>query len=66
MFVSASELPGLRFYWDADKGFDILDPVIDVPIDEAVVEREARLAEVRARLLAEARANESEARLLRG
>ena len=42
---SDSELLGLRFYWDADDGFDILDPETDMTINEAVVEREARLIE---------------------
>ena len=42
---SDSELLGLRFYWDADYGFDILDPETDMTINEAVVEREARLIE---------------------
>ena len=76
--VSDSELLGLRFYWDEEGGFDILDPETDMTIDEAVVERNARLAsdalidvaearadaERTARLEAEARAGEErEARL---
>ena len=61
---SDSELLGLRFYWDADDGFDILDPETDTAIEGVVVERAARLvAEVRADT-AEAHAGEErEARL---
>ena len=66
---SDSELLGLRFYWDADDGFDILDPETDMTINEAVVEREARLIEQarvaeeqEGRLDAQARANAAEAR----
>ena len=54
---SDSELLGLRFYWDAADGFDILDPETDTAIEGVVVERAARLvAEVRADT-AEARAD---------
>ena len=42
--ASDSELLGLRFYWDETDGFDILDPETDMTIDQAVVERNARLA----------------------
>ena len=71
---SDSELLGLRFYWDADYGFDILDPEKDMTINEAVVEREARLIEQarvaeeqEGRLEEKARADaaEAEARALR-
>ena len=52
---SDSELLGLRFYWDADDGFDILDPETDTAIEGVVVERAARL-------VAEARADTAEVR----
>ena len=55
--VSYSELLGLRFYWNADDGFDILDPETDMTIDEAVVERNARLASDALIDVAEARAD---------
>ena len=59
---SDSELLGLRFYWDADDGFDILDPETDTAIEGVVVERAARLvAEARADT-AEVRADTAEAR----
>ena len=59
---SDSELLGLRFYWDADDGFDILDPETDTAIEGVVVERAARLvAEARADT-ADVRADTAEAR----
>ena len=64
---SDSELLGLRFYWDADDGFDILDPETDMTINQAVVERNARLASDALADVAEMRANtaEAESRALR-
>ena len=55
---SDSELLGLRFYWDADDGFDILDPETDMTINQAVVERNARLASDALADVAEMRAGE--------
>ena len=62
--ASDSELLGLRFYWDADDGFDILDPETDMTINQAVVERNARLASDALVEVADMRAGEErEARL---
>ena len=61
---SDSELLGSRFYWDADGGFDILDPETDMTINQAVVERNARLASDALADVADMRAGEErEARL---
>ena len=67
--ISYSELLGLHFYWDANKGFDILDPNTAMSVD-GVAAAEAQAAEAETRLAkaeAEARAYESEreVRLLR-
>ena len=64
---SDSELLGLRFYWDADDGFDILDPETDMTINQAVVERNARLASDALADVSDMRATaaEAEARALR-
>ena len=64
---SDSELLGLRFYWDETDGFDILDPETDMTINQAVVERNARLASDALADVADMRATavEDEARALR-